>query len=76
MMPSILSQAQAAAPWLWVLLAVLAVVATVFWLAGRGGESAKIPPGKTTGREDPHGDHAEFMDDRLRGQETGTPGKR
>ena len=62
---SLLSQAQAAAPWLWVLLAVLAVAATGFWLAGRGGESARIPPGKTTGREDPRGEHSEFMDDEV-----------
>lgn len=64
-MTSLLAQAEAAAPWIWVLLAVLAVAATAFWLAGRGGDNATIPPGKTTGREDPDGDHAEFMDDRV-----------
>lgn len=65
MTPSVLSQAEAAAPWVWVLLAVFGVAATAFWLAGRGGENARIPPGKTTGRDDPRGDHAEFMDDQV-----------
>ena len=64
-MTSLLSQASAVAPWFWVMLALVAIAATVFWLAGRGGENARIPPGKVTGRDDPRGDHAEFMDDEV-----------
>ena len=59
----LLSQTEAAAPWLWVALALLSVVATAFWLAGRGGDNARIPPGKTTGRDDPHWEHGEFIED-------------
>lgn len=71
MLPSLPAQAEAAAPWLWILLSLLAVVATLFWLAGRGGENATIPPGKTTGRDDPEWSHPEFMDE-AREQGAGT----